>query len=130
MKKEEILNLIDEALEVREKAYVEYSKFKVGAILITSEDKKYKGVNVENKSYGLTMCAERNAIFSAVTDGMKKIKLMVLVGDTEKPITPCGACRQVMSEFADKDTRIVMSNLKKEYEVVTMKDLLPYAFEF
>ena len=130
MKKEEILNLIDEALEVREKAYAEYSKFKVGAILITSEDKKYKGVNVENKSYGLSMCAERNAIFSAVTDGMKKIKLMVLVGDTEKPITPCGACRQVMSEFADKDTRIVMSNLKKEYEVVTMKDLLPYAFEF
>ncbi|OQY08979.1 MAG: cytidine deaminase, partial [Fusobacteriia bacterium 4572_132] len=92
--------------------------------------KKYKGVNVENKSYGLTMCAERNAIFSAVTNGMKKIKVMVLVGDTEKPITPCGACRQVMAEFSDEDTKIIMSNLKKEYEIVTMLDLLPYAFEF
>lgn len=130
MKKEEILSLIDEALEIREKAYAEYSNFKVGAILITDEDKKYKGVNVENKSYGLTMCAERNAIFSAVTDGMKKIKLMVLVGDTEQPITPCGACRQVMAEFADKNTKIIMSNLKKEYEIVTMQELLPYAFEF
>lgn len=130
MKKEEILNLIDEALEIREKAYAKYSNFKVGAILITDEGKKYKGVNVENKSYGLTMCAERNAIFSAVTNGMKKIKVMVLVGDTEKPITPCGACRQVMAEFSDEDTKIIMSNLKKEYEIVTMLDLLPYAFEF
>ncbi|MGM0508010.1 MAG: cytidine deaminase [Fusobacteriota bacterium] len=129
MEKNKILELIDKTIKIRERAYAEYSNFKVGALIISDKDKEYSGVNVENQSYGLSMCAERNAIFSGITNGMKKIKLIVVVGDTKEPITPCGACRQVMSEFSDKDTKVIMSNLKKEYKIVSMKDLLPFAFK-
>ena len=129
LSEKEILDLIDEAIEVSKKAYVNYSHFPVGAILIDENGRKFKGVNMENSSFGLSLCAERNAISTAVTEGMKEMKLIVVTGDTDGPISPCGACRQLMSEFAGKDTRIILSNYKKDYKIYTMDELLPYSFK-
>ena len=129
LSEKEILDLIDEAIEVSKKAYVNYSHFPVGAVLIDENGRKFKGVNMENSSFGLSLCAERNAISTAVTEGMKGMKLIVVTGDTDVPISPCGACRQVMSEFAGKDTRIILSNYKKDYKIYTMDELLPYSFK-
>lgn len=125
----EILGLIDEAIDISKKAYVTYSHFPVGAVLIDETGRKFKGVNVENASFGLSLCAERNAITTAVTEGMKKIKLLVITGNTEKPVSPCGACRQVISEFADDKTVIILSNHKKDYKICSIEDLLPYHFK-
>ena len=126
--KKEILNYIDEANLLLERAYVPYSKFPVAALLIDNNGKKYKGINVENASYGLTLCAERNAITTAVTEGMKKIKLLVVTGNTSEPISPCGACRQVIREFSDKDTVIILANKDGKYESTSLEKLLPYSF--
>ena len=129
LSEKEILELIDEAVEISKKAYVNYSHFPVGAVLIDENGRKLKGVNVENASFGLSLCAERNAITTAVTDGMKKIKTLVVTGDTDKPISPCGACRQFMLEFADENTVIILSNYNREYKICSMEDLLPYSFK-
>ena len=126
--KKEILGYIDEVNLLLERAYVPYSKFPVAALLIDNNGKKYKGVNVENASYGLTLCAERNAITTAVTGGMKKIKLLVVTGNTSEPISPCGACRQVIREFSDKDTVIILANKDGKYERTSLEKLLPYSF--
>ncbi|BBM49489.1 cytidine deaminase [Leptotrichia wadei] len=126
--KKEILGYIDEVNLLLERAYVPYSKFPVAALLIDNNGKKYKGVNVENASYGLTLCAERNAITTAVTGGMKKIKLLVITGNTSEPISPCGACRQVIREFSDKDTVIILANKDGKYESTSLEKLLPYSF--
>ncbi|BBM42508.1 cytidine deaminase [Leptotrichia wadei] len=126
--KKEILGYIDEVNLLLERAYVPYSKFPVAALLIDNNGKKYKGVNVENASYGLTLCAERNAITTAVTGGMKKIKLLVITGNTPEPISPCGACRQVIREFSDKDTVIILANKDGKYESTSLEKLLPYSF--
>lgn len=126
---EEILSYIDKTIEIRERAYVPYSNFKVGALVVTETGNEYYGVNIENASYGLSNCAERTAIFNAITNGMKKIKVIVIVGDTTAPISPCGACRQVISEFSTEETVIILSNLKREYKLLKVKDILPYAFE-
>lgn len=129
MDKDKILSYIDKAIEAREKAYAKYSNFKVGAIVIDKDNNIYQGVNVENSSYGLSNCAERSAIFSAVSNGMKRIKIICIVGDTSEPISPCGACRQVIKEFSDEETVIILSNLKKEYKVYKIEELLPYSFK-
>ena len=126
--KKEILGYIDEVNLLLERAYVPYSKFPVAALLIDNNGKKYKGVNVENASSGLTLCAERNAITTAVTGGMKKIKLLVVTGNTSEPISPCGACRQVIREFSDKDTVIILANKDGKYESTSLEKLLPYSF--
>jgi len=126
--KKEILGYIDEVNLLLERAYVPYSKFPVAALLIDNNGKKYKGVNVENASYGLTLCAERNTITTAVTGGMKKIKLLVVTGNTSEPISPCGACRQVIREFSDKDTVIILANKDGKYESTSLEKLLPYSF--
>ena len=126
--KKKILELIDEAIIARKDAYAKFSNFKVGATLIDDKDNHYSGCNVENSSYGLSMCGERNAIFHAISKGMKKIKIIAIVGDTEGPISPCGACRQVINEFATPDTIIIMANLKKEYKIVKFTDIFPYGF--
>lgn len=128
MEEKEIRALIQKAMEVRKNAYAPYSKFLVGAVLIDEEGREYRGVNVENTSYGLSSCAERNAIFSGVAKGMKKIAVLCVVGDTEDPIRPCGACRQVILEFANEDTKIILSNLHGKYEVFSINDLLPNSF--
>ena len=127
--KKEVLDLIDLAISTREKAYTPYSNFKVGAALIDDNGDTYVGCNVENGSYGLTNCAERTAIFSAVAGGMKKISTIAVVADTSGPVSPCGACREVINEFADDNTVIVLTNLKKEYKVMNIDELLPYKFK-
>lgn len=120
--------LIELAKEAREKAYVPYSHFKVGACVLTDDGKTYQGCNIENASYGLTNCAERTALFSAYANGDRKLKAIAVVADTEGPVSPCGACRQVMMELGGEDMVVILSNMKGDYAVVTVKDLLPGAF--
>jgi len=107
-------------------AYVPYSNFKVGAAVLTKEGKIYTGCNVENASYGLCNCAERTAIFKAVSEGERELVAMAIIADTEKPVSPCGACRQVMAEFGIN--KIIMCNLHGEQYIATLEDLLPYSF--
>lgn len=100
--------------ELSKNSYSKYSKFSVSSILITENGKEYYGVNVENGSYSLTICAERNAIFNAVTDGQRKFKKIYVYADSDILPLPCGACLQVMSEFVDEDFEIVIfSNVEK-----------------
>lgn len=121
--------LINEALKAREKAYVPYSNFKVGAAILTSEGRIYSGCNIENASYGATNCAERTAIFKAVSEGECKIKAIAVVGDTENFTYPCGICRQVITEFAESsDTEIIIAKNEKEYLLEKVSTILPGAF--
>lgn len=128
LNEKEILDYIDEINLLLEKAYVPYSKFPVAALLIDNNGKKHKGVNVENASFGLTLCAERNAITTAVTENMEKIEVLVVTGNTPEPISPCGACRQVIREFSDNDTVIILANKDKKYKITSLEELLPYSF--
>lgn len=124
-----IENLIEEASLARKSAYAPYSKYKVGAALITDKDKIYSGSNVENASYGLTICAERAAVFKAVNDGERIIKAIALVSSTSALPVPCGACRQVLAEFSDKlDMLVVFVNSKGKKITKNLRDLLPDAF--
>ena len=125
----QIKEYIKQANEILDRAYVPYSKFHVGAVVVDTDGNVYKGINVENASYGLTICAERNAISSAVTEGIKKIDLIVITGNTDEPISPCGMCRQVIREFATPDTRIVLATSKNDnYIVWTLEEMIPYSF--
>lgn len=119
--------LIAAARQAREKAYVPYSRFPVGAALLLEDGRVVTGCNVENASYGLANCAERTAIFKAVSDGDKGFKAIAVIADTEGPCCPCGACRQVMSEFAP-DARVILTNLHGDVQVTTVRELLPGAF--
>ena len=118
--------LIATAKEYRERAYVPYSKFKVGAAVLAKSGKIYGGCNIENASYPVTNCAERTAIFKAVSEGERELEAIAVIADTEDPCSPCGACRQVMAEF--RIPRIIMTNLKGDTKVVSLEELLPYAF--
>ncbi|EGL16788.1 cytidine deaminase [Paenibacillus chitinolyticus] len=122
--------LIQEAIEARKQAYVPYSGFQVGAAVLTG-GKVYRGCNVENASYGLTNCAERTAIFKAVSEGEggHKLEAIAIVADTEGPVSPCGACRQVIAEFSDRNTKIYLTNLHGNTEEWTIDRLLPGAFQ-
>ncbi|TYR81787.1 cytidine deaminase [Priestia megaterium] len=120
--------LINEAIIASKNAYVAYSNFHVGAAILTKGDKIYRGCNIENASYGLTNCAERTAIFKAVSEGEKEFQAIAIVGDTEGPISPCGACRQVLAEFCTDDTKIILANLKGDYVVKDINELLPGFF--
>ena len=127
MKNEEIRKLINIAIEAREKAYAPYSNFKVGAAVLTEKGNIYTGCNIENASYGLSICAERVAIFKAVSEGERNFKMLVVVADTDQPVSPCGACRQVMIEFGDYD--VVLANLKGEFKIYKVSQLLPENFD-
>lgn len=118
-------------MEARKQAYIPYSKFAVGAAILLKDGTIIKGANIENASYGLSNCAERSALFSLYSSGYKKedIVKMAIVGQTDEPISPCGACRQVMNELIPKDTPIYLANLNGKVKQVTIKDLLPYAFD-
>ncbi|MBQ7497112.1 MAG: cytidine deaminase [Selenomonas sp.] len=118
--------LIEVAKKYREFSYSPYSKFKVGAAVLTKSGKVFGGCNIENSSYPVTNCAERTAIFKAVSEGEREIEAIALIADTEGPCSPCGACRQVMGEF--KINRIIMANLKGDKKVVTLEEVLPFAF--
>jgi cytidine deaminase len=121
--------LIQEALEARKQAYIPYSKFQVGAAVLGSDGTIYRGCNVENASYGLSNCAERTAIFKMVSEGCRQMDAIAIVADTEGPVSPCGACRQVISEFAHKDTKVYLTNLHGNTEEWTVAQLLPGAFQ-
>lgn len=120
--------LIAAAIEARGSAYVPYSHFEVGAALL-ADGKIYSGCNIENASFGLTNCAERTAIFKAASEGVRRIEAIAVVADTEGPVSPCGACRQVIAEFADENTRIYLTNLHGNTEQWTMATLLPGYFQ-
>lgn len=119
---------LEAALKIRKMAYVPYSNFKVGAALITKDGKIYKGCNIENSSYGLSNCAERTAIFKAVSEGKKNFQALVVTGDTKGPISPCGACRQVIAEFCDQTMPVYLTNLQGAVLETTVEELLPGAF--
>lgn len=120
--------LLEAAKGARESAYAPYSKFKVGACVITKSGQIYKGCNIENSSYGLTNCAERTALFSAYANGDREIEAIAVVADTDGPVSPCGACRQVMYELGGEDMTVILGNMKGDFVVKKAKDLLPYAF--
>lgn len=122
----EIQKLMDCAIKARENVYSPYSHFAVGAALLCEDGTLFEGCNIENASYGLTNCAERTAIFKAVSEGHTTFKALAVVADTEGPCAPCGACRQVMAEF--KIPLIIMGNLMGNIKIVTIEELLPFSF--
>ena len=126
MKEKDIQKLINRAVVARDKTYSPYSHFGVGAALLCEDGSIYEGCNIENASYGLTNCAERTAIFKAVSEGQTKFKALAVVADTEGPCAPCGACRQVMAEF--KIPLIILGNLMGNIKIVTIEELLPFSF--
>lgn len=116
------------ARAAREHAVADFSGFKVGAALETSDGRVITGCNIENASYGLTICAERTAIFKALSEGERKFTRIAVVADTESPTPPCGACRQIIWEFCG-DVEVIMANLTKVTANLQMKDLLPLPFD-
>lgn len=123
--------LINDAIAVRENAYAPYSGFKVGACLLTKSGKRFLGTNVENASYSLTSCAERNALYSAVSSNEREPVAIAIVGGKDKIddfTYPCGACRQVLFELGGKELLIVLYN-GKEQKILTLGELLPCVFE-
>ncbi len=128
MSNKNLKELIESAKNVREKAFAPYSNFKVGAAVQTKSGRIFTGCNVENASYGLTICAERVAIFEAVSEGEKEFEQIAVVADTQELTPPCGVCRQILWEFCG-DMPVTFANLKGDVETVQMKDLLPRAFD-
>ncbi len=120
--------LIDAATNVRENAYAPFSNFRVGSALETEDGQIIAGCNVESASYGLTVCAERVAIWKAISEGKRKIKHIAVVADTEELTPPCGVCRQIIWEFGG-DIPVILANLHGKVETVQMKELLPRAFD-
>ena len=120
--------LIEAALSARQNAHARFSKFKVGAALEDSAGRIHTGCNVENASYGLTLCAERVAVFKAVSEGARQFRRVAVVADTDTLTPPCGACRQILWEFCG-DVELVLSNLHGKTETLRLKDLLPRPFD-
>lgn len=124
--------LIQTATKMLDFSYVPYSHFHVGAALLTKSGKIYTGCNIENAAYGPSNCAERTAIFKAVSEGEKEFEAIAVVGGPEGKIEdfcpPCGVCRQVMAEFCDKDFKIILYNGKNEVKTFTLSQLLPESF--
>ena len=121
--------LMQKAKEASEKSYCPYSKFAVGACVMADDGSMYKGCNFENSSFGMTICAERNAIGSAVADGKRRIKAVAIYSPNQQNCAPCGACRQVMHEFCEKDedVDIILQN-GEELKIYTLAQLLPESF--
>lgn len=127
---EQYLELLAEAKEAMANAYVPYSQFQVGAALLHESGTVYRGCNIENAAYGPTNCAERTALFSAIAQGAKpgSFPAISVIGHTTDPIAPCGVCRQVLVELCSAETKVIMGNLKGDYKVMTVAELLPGAF--
>ena len=121
--------LIDLTIKASQAAYAPYSQFKVGATLVSKSGAIYQGCNVENISYGLTNCAERTAIFKAISEGERAFSRLYVYGETDQPISPCGACRQVMAEFFEPEAEICLISKNRAIKKVTMAELLPYQFK-
>jgi cytidine deaminase len=116
-------DLIEQAIAARQRAYAPYSNFQVGAALLAKDGRVFTGCNVENLSYGLTICAERNAVFAAMAAGVREFTAIAIVADTREPISPCGACRQVMAEFGD--FKVLSATLGGKVFESTVSELLP-----
>ena len=121
-------HLVQAALAAREKAHAPFSKFKVGAAIEDEHGHIYTGCNIENASYGLTLCAERVAVFKAFSEGAGKLLRIAVVADTPTPTPPCGACRQILWEFMG-DVEVTLANLSNQQETVKMSEILPRAFD-
>ncbi len=121
-------SLIEAALHVRERAHAPFSNFKVGAALLGEDGQIYAGCNVENATYGLTVCAERVAVFKAVSEGARKFRRIVVAADTNVLTPPCGACRQILWEFCG-DIEVILTNLQGKTESLRLKDLFPRPFD-
>ena len=129
--------LVQKAIEMTNMSYVPYSHFHVGAALLDKKGKIWTGCNIENATFGATNCAERTAIFKAVSEGVKDFEAIAVAGGPEaadgKPVLedfcpPCGICRQVLSEFCDRDFKVILANGKGEQKVFTLAELLPESF--
>lgn len=123
----EYKQLAEKAIKAKKNALPTYSNFYVGAAIMTSESKVYTGCNIESSSYSLTICAERNAIFKAVSEGEREFKAIAIAGDTEDYILPCGACRQVISDLCG-EIDVILVNSNGDYIVKKTSELLPFAF--
>jgi cytidine deaminase len=120
--------LIQQAIKAREQAYAPYSRFPVGAAVLTEDNHYFLGCNIENASYGLTICAERTAIFKAISEGFHHFQGIAVVADTKSPVSPCGACRQVLAEFCSPDMKVWLANLNGDVTETSVSQLLPNAF--
>lgn len=123
-----VIDLIRTAIEASKNAYVPYSHFPIGAALKTKSGKIYQGCNIENASFGLTNCGERTAIFKAISEGYRDLEEIAIYGETQKPISPCGACRQVMAEFFEPSAKVTLIAKDGKTVVMTVEELLPYSF--
>ena len=124
----DIAALIAAAREARERAWATFSHFKVGAAVEDEEGRIFTGCNIENATYGLTMCAERVAVFKAISEGAAKLRRIAVVADTVTLTPPCGACRQILWEFCG-DAEIVLTNLEGKQETLSLNELLPRPFD-
>lgn len=120
--------LMEAAKQARERAYVPYSNFKVGAALLTKDGQVFGGCNIENAAYSVVNCAERTAIFKAWSEGASDFTAIAVVADTNRPVPPCGACRQVIAELCPPDMPVILTNLKGDVQTLTVAELLPGAF--
>jgi len=116
------------ARKARRKAYAPYSNFHVGAAVLGANGRIYSGCNVENASFGLTCCAERNAVFAMAAAGEKRIREVLVIGESEEFLPPCGACRQVLAEFAPPQAKVHMCNRRGGIRTATVGELVPYIF--
>ena len=127
-----VRQLVEKAIEMTSFSYAPYSNFTVGAALLTDEGEIYTGCNIENAAYGPSNCAERTAVFKAVSEGKKNFKAIAVVGGLNKKIedycSPCGVCRQVLAEFCDKDFKVIMAKSLDDIKILTLGDLLPESF--
>ena len=122
-------NLIKEAIAAKEMAYVPYSHFRVGAALLTKSGKVYRGCNIENVAFTPTNCAERTAFFKAISEGEREFAAIVVNGDADDYLFPCGVCRQVMVEFCDlQEFKVIVANTEDDYKVFSLGELVPGAF--
>lgn len=122
-------DLIKKAINAMNNSYVPYSKFPVGACAVSAGGEFITGCNIENASYGLTMCAERVTLFKAYSEGIRDIKALAIAANTDDPISPCGACRQVILELARDATIYLLNRDASKIKKVTIDDLLPYSFK-
>ena len=132
LKEETIKDLISKAIKMLEYSYVPYSRFHVGAALLANNGTIYTGCNIENAAYGPSNCAERTAVFKAVSEGVKEFEAIAVVGGPDGKIKdfcpPCGVCRQVLAEFCTRDLKVILAKSIDEYKVFTLEQLLPESF--